>query len=1100
MSNTNGNINGNGNADGKALSWLGTGSGGDLVAPPPGPRQRTKQIDLEPEPLLYQPDDPAPPPRRRGTPPRFFGVRSGPQPGVPQQLPESLFLSEFKSLDHPQQEGVVDCDPPLLKVEAVRQPDRFSCGACAAFATGVYFNVGPSTLKEWKEALGTTVERSTHPLVIADYLTGLGLSVEVLDNLTVDDLRRFAQEGRVTITPIQDYTQEVPDKAEFAYGHYLAVVGVIDGGKYVVCADSSADNVLEGEGSDAAPGKVMIESPTFLKQWHDRDIEGNKFIRMGIAVGPPPPQGGGPPPGQTALSGQKALRPDMHKPYPQLVRDREPSSPTYGVRRRNRNQAVPPGTIRPQPRGRAPQSNDDNPLPRALLPADWPRSQIEAQKIRKPIVAAVQRAAGVARKAEAEGWTNPDAVAKVVAAIKADAEAGKKKHRTAEEERQHQDTAKRAIAAVEAAEREAWSHRDAVKKAIASLKAADKSGWSNRDAIDRATAAARDADEGGRTHRDTVAHAFTSIKAAAAARRAEDEKDEKRKQFLKDVLRVGLIAAAGVGVAMWAEEKAKAKARAKARADADATTQTPRDTGKPAAAGAPGPTGPTSPAPAGSAAKVEAVAEAKAKEQADEAARIGQPGPARKQGPARTAARAALIRAEHERLQKEAEEKAPPTPGKILREELRKPSTEEEPTTEGQPEVTPTYRSPLGTRRTKPLGTPPTAPPEEGAAPPAPPAGVAPPAPPATAHPALTEYERAQRQAEEGGHVPAKEPRLPQPPAPRLPTPPRLPTSHLTEKLARLLGVEPTEPAAPVGATPPEEAHQPPQEGVVQPPSPPTSPKKPKSPQDTGEKALRRSYFSECQRDDEGRCLPKGQTGSHHGEDKPSPRTQAKPAAVAKAKELAGKAVALAAKLEHKAKHLIGRQVDRLPDGLPAAVKAVYRLSMLSYSTGYAVATEAAKNRGLPEPTLQRLGQLLAIGDLVGMKATPLVLEALHFGTVTAIGGSFVPVASTAFVGWSLVRNPLKTLRAATAAVDAARKLFARTGSKALDHHGDQADNSEPGYLATRICDTLAELDDQEAAGFMALICVALDMTQDLEKAVQTAEWALESWSNNGDK
>lgn len=172
----------------------------------------------------------------------------------------------------------------LIEVPDIRQHDHYSCGAASAMAVGKYYGVGPDSIEEWKKALGTDVEESTSPGAIFDYLQKLGLQVEAYYNLSLDDLREYWEKGWPVITPVQDYGAEVPGKATFAYGHYLTVIGVAMG--YVFCQDSSADNVLKDEGSDAAPGKVMIEEQDFLDLWDDRDISNNEYVRFGIAVGP----------------------------------------------------------------------------------------------------------------------------------------------------------------------------------------------------------------------------------------------------------------------------------------------------------------------------------------------------------------------------------------------------------------------------------------------------------------------------------------------------------------------------------------------------------------------------------------------------------------------------------------------------------------------------------------------------------------------------------------------------------------------------------------------------------------------------------------------
>ena len=173
----------------------------------------------------------------------------------------------------------------ILEVPDVRQRDHYSCGAAASMVVGRYLGVGPETLPQWKEALGTDVEQSTHPQAIVGYFQSLGCTVIAQQELGLGELRSYIEAGMPVIVPVQDYGPWVPPEARFDYGHYLVVIGV--GMGYVFCQDSSEDNVIADSGSVQKPGRVMIDAEDFLRLWHDKDVYGNEFIRYGIAVGPP---------------------------------------------------------------------------------------------------------------------------------------------------------------------------------------------------------------------------------------------------------------------------------------------------------------------------------------------------------------------------------------------------------------------------------------------------------------------------------------------------------------------------------------------------------------------------------------------------------------------------------------------------------------------------------------------------------------------------------------------------------------------------------------------------------------------------------------------
>jgi hypothetical protein len=101
--------------------------------------------------------------------------------------------------------------------------------------------------------------------------------------MELEGLRAYWQRGWPVITPVQDYGPYVPKGAKWDYGHYLTVIGFA--GEYVVCQDSSEDNVTRGSGSIVAPGRILISGSDLLSQWHDEDVEGKPYVRFGIAVG-----------------------------------------------------------------------------------------------------------------------------------------------------------------------------------------------------------------------------------------------------------------------------------------------------------------------------------------------------------------------------------------------------------------------------------------------------------------------------------------------------------------------------------------------------------------------------------------------------------------------------------------------------------------------------------------------------------------------------------------------------------------------------------------------------------------------------------------------
>lgn len=178
----------------------------------------------------------------------------------------------------------INADLSLLNVPDIRQNDHYSCGACSAMAVGRFFGVGPESITDWKDALGTTLAKSTHPHAIRDYLRSLSLDVEEFEDGTIQTLEDSFKRGRPVIVCCQDYGDRREPGASFAYGHYLTVIGV--GMGRVFCQDSSKDNVTDPDAHTIDErGRIVVPAQRFMEVWHDQDEAGVKFVRWGLSVG-----------------------------------------------------------------------------------------------------------------------------------------------------------------------------------------------------------------------------------------------------------------------------------------------------------------------------------------------------------------------------------------------------------------------------------------------------------------------------------------------------------------------------------------------------------------------------------------------------------------------------------------------------------------------------------------------------------------------------------------------------------------------------------------------------------------------------------------------
>lgn len=178
----------------------------------------------------------------------------------------------YKALD-----GDGDQPQRLIPVPDVRQPNDFSCGAACAMSVGRFYGVGPEHISDWEDALGTNRGTSTHPLAIRDYLISLGLQVEAKDNLTLEDLHRYWEQGIPVICPMKEWGNPLKDEkhkdrghagqpAEYDYGHFVIYIGGPALG-YVFVQDPSVSNVINQSdtGTDDLPDDLVARAVEFLE-------------------------------------------------------------------------------------------------------------------------------------------------------------------------------------------------------------------------------------------------------------------------------------------------------------------------------------------------------------------------------------------------------------------------------------------------------------------------------------------------------------------------------------------------------------------------------------------------------------------------------------------------------------------------------------------------------------------------------------------------------------------------------------------------------------------------------------------------------------------
>ena len=169
-------------------------------------------------------------------------------------------------------------DPFLASVPDVRQSTGYTCGAAALQAVLAYW--GTSEREDRLVArLHSTPEAGTHPADIVRVAGEFGLSAELREGLTLDDLETALAAGTPVIVDLQAWRSEtgVPWTETWDDGHYMVLLGMDEENLYF------EDPSLLGR-------RGFIPRDEFVDRWHDYEGEppldpnDRQYVRMAIFI------------------------------------------------------------------------------------------------------------------------------------------------------------------------------------------------------------------------------------------------------------------------------------------------------------------------------------------------------------------------------------------------------------------------------------------------------------------------------------------------------------------------------------------------------------------------------------------------------------------------------------------------------------------------------------------------------------------------------------------------------------------------------------------------------------------------------------------------
>lgn len=166
--------------------------------------------------------------------------------------------------------------PKILDVPNVQQQFDWDCGpSCIETVTSYFGEQGTSA--EFAKLMGTDVNNGTDPSAMCHMLNQLGLNYEDRDDLQIQDLQHYIEQGQPIIAAIQDYEETPTDIVTQRAGHWVVVIG------------ADAENVyLQDPSAYETNGRVVMPALEFLARWQDYAgiIPDNdtQYVHYGIAV------------------------------------------------------------------------------------------------------------------------------------------------------------------------------------------------------------------------------------------------------------------------------------------------------------------------------------------------------------------------------------------------------------------------------------------------------------------------------------------------------------------------------------------------------------------------------------------------------------------------------------------------------------------------------------------------------------------------------------------------------------------------------------------------------------------------------------------------
>ncbi|MBI5966294.1 MAG: C39 family peptidase [Deltaproteobacteria bacterium] len=159
----------------------------------------------------------------------------------------------------------------LIRLPLIRQATDYTC-AVAALQSVLYYYGEEFREDQLAKALESTPENGTDYRRIVRFATERGYQVEVLSDISLQDLQSMIDRKIPMIVALQAWAEQAVNwETSFEEGHYAVVVGYDRKNMYFMDPSTLGHY-------------TFIPTSEFLRRWHDKHTDGTILNRFGIVI------------------------------------------------------------------------------------------------------------------------------------------------------------------------------------------------------------------------------------------------------------------------------------------------------------------------------------------------------------------------------------------------------------------------------------------------------------------------------------------------------------------------------------------------------------------------------------------------------------------------------------------------------------------------------------------------------------------------------------------------------------------------------------------------------------------------------------------------